>query len=65
MLLGYERDDCIFQDSFVAEIGDIYLLDTRKVHSVSRPALKNARSFIQCQWNISMNELLKILSIDI
>lgn len=64
MLLGYERDDCILKDSFVAEAGDVYILDISKVHSVTHHDSPNdPRSFIQCQWNVNINELLKMLEI--
>jgi hypothetical protein len=64
VLLGYERDDCILKDSFVAEAGDVYILDISKVHSVTHPSAPNdPRSFIQCQWKVSIDELLKMLEI--
>lgn len=63
VLLGYVRDDCILKDSFIAEPGDVYVLDISKVHSVSYGLNNTIRSFIQCQWHIDMDELLKILSI--
>lgn len=66
VLLAYERDDCILKDSFVAEVGDIYILNISKVHSVTHHGSpEKPRSFIQCQWQVNMNELLKMFSIDI
>jgi hypothetical protein len=65
VLLGYEREDCVFKDSFVAESGDVYILDISKVHSVSHDRPSDVRSFVQCQWHVNVDELLKMLSLEI
>jgi len=61
VLLGYEKDDLIPQDSFTAEAGDVYLLNISKVHSVTNGSTEEARSFIQCQWHLNMDKLLQMI----
>jgi hypothetical protein len=65
VLLGYEKDDCILKGSFVAEEGDIYALNISKVHSVSHDRSSKVRAFVQCQWHVNMDELLKMLAAEI
>ena len=61
VLLGYEKDDLILQDSFVAEAGDIYLLNISKVHSVTHGSTEEPRAFIQCQWHWNMDKLMEMI----
>lgn len=61
VLLGYVKDDCVLKSSFVAEVGDVYALNISKVHSVSHDRSSDVRSFVQCQWHINMDDLLRIL----
>lgn len=46
----YNRRNLIQTSSFVAEPGDVYLLDVSQIHSVERPNLKEERKFIQLSW---------------
>lgn len=60
VLLGYVKEDCIFQDSFFAEAGDMYIMNSAEVHSVSKTdsSLEESRAFIQIHWDQGIDELI-------
>jgi len=59
--LGYVYEDLTFVDSFIAKDGEAYALNIKEVHSVDGANPELPRAFIQLQWNVSMDELLKAL----
>jgi hypothetical protein len=61
--LRYLHEDLILVDSFIAKDGEAYILNIEQIHSVEGKKPELPRSFIQFQWDFSMDELLEILNI--
>jgi hypothetical protein len=59
--LGYVRDDLILVDTFTATENEVYLLDTREIHSVDGSLHNAKRTILQFQWDIPMDDLIEKL----
>jgi len=49
-VIGYNETDLIRLSSFKANLGDAYLLDVSKVHSVFKPKFETVRKFVSWRW---------------
>lgn len=59
--IGYHYEGLILIDKFQASDGEAYLLNISQIHSVDGANPEKPRVFIQLQWDMTMDELLKAL----
>jgi hypothetical protein len=59
---GYYYEDLILIDQFQAIAGEAYVLNISEIHSVEGANPEKPRAFVQLQWNMTMDQLLKSLN---